>query len=145
MKGMIGAHKIHPILDLPRLREMIENDNNNARIANNFSTHEGKKVSDETVRKVRKGERWNPKNNSFVMKDQRGILPEVKTTLGNDIYETTCFHCVANAKEFYQLMHYKNGNLVPGVTLKVFYTIPSHDECLSFHTQTIWEEVGKVS
>ncbi len=144
MKGMVGARKMCPMKDIPRLRELIAKEPNNTKIANFFTTHKGEKVTPQFICKVRNGQRWNTSRNSFIMKDQRGTLPEVATEICGVVYKTVCFHCVSANREFFQLMHYKNNELWNNGAIPIFYSIPTEEECIKIHSQVIFEEVGEV-
>jgi hypothetical protein len=67
---MIGASKINEVDDLPKLRELINQEPNNHRVAETFKTSKGQQISPEMVRAVRKGKRWNTDTRSFLMKTE---------------------------------------------------------------------------
>lgn len=87
-----GAHKIDLYKDLPRLLEMIKNEPNNQRVAENFRTHKGETISNEMVRAVRKGKRWGKYTNIEEQPSLEEIfqIGDLKPKKPKDLaYETT--------------------------------------------------------
>jgi hypothetical protein len=139
-KGMIGTRKLHPVLDIPRLKQMINEEPNNAKVAREFTTTDNEKISREMVSSIRSGKRWNINKNSFTMKDLNGILPSCKTTIDGVEYKTITMYSVGQETQFFHFINFKNNTMVTSKQMKIYFNTPTQKECLDAHLNYVYGE-----
>jgi hypothetical protein len=84
---MIGAYKLNKN-DILKIRNLISQGVNDYQIAREFISESGESVTREHIRAIRKGQRWNKDNRSFLMKDELSDLPVIKTEMNGRVFET---------------------------------------------------------
>lgn len=109
---MTGAHKCNK-KDIIKLHQLFDAGLNNSQIAREFVTENGKQISREHVSRIRKGQRWNPKTRSFILKDELGTLKTMETKTDKDVFYSEVGKVITKTGEKWVYLHFKNTLPVP--------------------------------
>lgn len=134
---MIGASKLNR-KDVERIHELIKEGNNDYKIAREFVSESGQKVSREHILCIRHGKRWNSVKRSFMMKDEiEEDFPTVITLVGNDIFETQVGRVQTKTMDKWFFLTLINDNEVDGPEVCLTDKKPLRDDILTFHQKFI--------
>jgi len=141
---MIGASKIdYESDDLQRLFAMINAGMNDSQIHREYRTNSNETISREHISKIRKRERWNMTNRSFIMKQELQDLPMIKTLYNGHSFKSEVAVLYSKSKEMYVFLDYIDDQLQYGGTLHFKPESPSIDEISVHHKNFIDNAISK--
>ena len=107
---MVGASKIDETTDdLERLFDLFELGLNNSQIAREYKTNAGKSLSRIHISAIRRGQRWNPQNRSFMMKSELGEQSSIRSVVDGLFVKTLVSQVVTDFKIYYIYLTYIDG------------------------------------
>lgn len=132
---MIGAHKLTEH-DAETIRELFLNGNNKSKIAREFISSKGEKISREHVSRIINRKRWNPNTRSFLMKDEILKSNSVKTQIEDKTYQTKLSVLRIEDMVLFGVAHYINSDLVT-LDGRFFDNCPNDKKFFNLHQEWV--------
>ena len=140
---MTGAHKL-TLEDVEQLRELFREGHSNSRIAREFVSSTGQKITREHISKIRSGKRWNLNKHSFIVKEHLRMNDEIITEIFEDKFSTELSLLITKTGNYHIFLRSKNGIILKGMETPLMENKPSIEEMLNYHNHWIFDEISKI-
>lgn len=137
---MIGASKINQETDdLDRLFEMYNLGLNNAEISRIYRTNSGKTLSRIHISQIRRGQRWNINNRSFLMKVELDKQDSIKTSFNGNIIKSIISQVITDTEIYHLYLTYVNDKPMIDSGTSLMINKPTRNDLIEFHIKLVNE------
>lgn len=135
---MVGASKInHETDDLDRLYEMFDMDLNNSHISRIYRTNSGKSLSRIHISQIRRGQRWNINNRSFLMKVELDKQDSIKTSFSGNIIKSIISQVITDTEIYHIYLTYVNDKPMFDSGTSLMINKPTRNDLIEFHIKFV--------